>query len=109
MRALCGAIITAGALIGLGLATLGVGLRYANHFHYDSGNARFDDIWVHFFQMDTALVIAMLVLLITLGVGLATAFLGLAFHHERRHREHLIATGQYPHHRPLETPRATTP
>jgi hypothetical protein len=29
MRALCGAIIAAGALIGLGIATLGVGQRYA--------------------------------------------------------------------------------
>ena len=29
MRALCGAIIAAGALIGLGLSALGVGYRYA--------------------------------------------------------------------------------
>ena len=30
MRPLCGAIIAAGALIGLGLAALGVGQRYAD-------------------------------------------------------------------------------
>jgi hypothetical protein len=108
MRALCGAIITAGALIGLGLAAMGVGYRYAGHIHYDADKRDFADLWLRFFQMDTALVIVVLVLLITLGIGLMTAFLGLAFHHERRHREHLLATGQYPHHRPAEAPRPTT-
>src|SRR5437870_101500 len=108
MRALCGAVICAGALIGLGLAAIGVGQRYAGYIHYDLDKQEFADLWVRFFRMDTALVIIVLVLLITLGIGLMTAFLGLAFHHERRHREHLLATGQLPHHRPAETPRATT-
>ena len=30
MRALCGAIITAGALVGLGLTAIGIGTRYEN-------------------------------------------------------------------------------
>ena len=82
MRALCGAIITAGALIGLDMATLGVGIRYAGYTHYDSESHTFADLWVHFLKMDTALVMIIVVLLITLVIGLVTAFLGLAYHHK---------------------------
>ncbi len=82
MRALCGAIITAGALIGLGLASIGLGTRYQTV----TGD------YVHFKQLDTAMAVAFVALILTLLVGLATAFVGLAYHHERRHREYELHT-----------------
>jgi hypothetical protein len=107
MRALCGAIITAGALIGLGLASLGVGTRYAAYHYFDQDKHEFQDLWVRFFRMDTALVIIVLVLLICVGVGLATAFIGLMFHHERRQREHQLALHQ--HEREMQAARPLPP
>jgi len=86
MRALCGAIITAGALIGLGLSAIGIGLRYQLYpYHNDKG----DPQWVLFRHLDTSLMIALVALLISLGIGLGVAFLGLAYHHHRRHHEFL--------------------
>ena len=38
-------------------------------------------------QLDTPMMLIIVVLLSSLIVGLATAFLGLAYHHERRHYE----------------------
>ena len=35
MRALCGAIIAAGAMIGLGLTSIAIGTRYAAHPYLD--------------------------------------------------------------------------
>jgi hypothetical protein len=85
MRALCGAIITAGALIGLGLASIGMGTRYQGlPYVLADGKAAF----VHFKDMDTAMMVSIVVLLLAVLVGLGTAFVGLAYHHERRHREH---------------------
>lgn len=81
MRALCGAIITAGALIGLGLASIGLGTRYQS-MPYQANT------FVHFKDLDTAMMVAIVVLLLAVAIGLVTAFLGLAYHHERRHREH---------------------
>ena len=85
MRALCGAIITAGALIGLGLSSLGLGTRY-------QGLApRLGDgttTYVHFKDFDTAMMVALVVLLLSTLVGMAVTFLGLAYHHERRQLEH---------------------
>jgi hypothetical protein len=83
MRALCGSIITAGALIGLGLSALGVGTRYQNLVARDPAAVTYLK-WV---QLDTPMMLIIVVLLATLLVGLATAFLGLAYHHERRHFE----------------------
>jgi hypothetical protein len=83
MRALCGAIITAGALIGLGLIGIGLGIRYQD-VPYGTG----PEMYVHFKQLDTAMAVAFAALILTLLVGLATAFVGLAYHHERRTREH---------------------
>lgn len=86
MRALCGAIITAGALIGLGLAAIGLGVRY-QHFPYQ--NASGETQWVLFKHLDTGLMVAVAVLLMMMVVGLAATFLGLAYHHHRRHHEML--------------------
>ena len=82
MRALCASIITAGALIGLGLSAVGVGMRYQN--------APVSDLATHyvkFVHLDTPLMLIIVVLVATAVAGLAAAFLGLAYHHERRHYE----------------------
>ena len=84
MRALCGSIITAGALIGLGLASIGIGTRYQT-FTGREVDGRVN--WVKFSQMDSALVLVLIVLLLAVLVGVGIAFLGLAYHHERRHFE----------------------
>jgi hypothetical protein len=79
MRALCGAIITAGALIGLGLTALGFGVRFQgmNLVHEKTGA-----------QIGTAfMTYALVTLFVGVFIGLAIAFLGLMYHHERRHRE----------------------
>ncbi len=93
MRALCGAIITAGALIGLGLACVGVGFRYENFNYLD---AKGDVQFVAFRHMDTALEVGFVVLLVGLLIGLGVAFVGLAYHHHHRtlelHRTYGIAT-----------------
>jgi hypothetical protein len=83
MRALCAAIITAGALIGLGLTGLGVGTRYQNLVARDPTAITY----VKWVQLDTPMMLIIVVLLGTLLVGLAATFLGLAYHHERRHHE----------------------
>jgi hypothetical protein len=83
MRALCGSIITAGALIGLGLSALGVGMRYQNLVARDPATLEF----VKWRQLDTPMMLIIVVLLATLVVGLGAAFTGLAYHHERRHYE----------------------
>jgi hypothetical protein len=86
MRALCGAIISAGALIGLGLAAIGLGLRYQAYPYLDASSK---PQWVLFRNLDTSLMIALVVLLAALAIGLAVSFLGLAYHHHRRHFETL--------------------
>src|SRR6478609_3671285 len=83
MRALCAAIITAGALIGLGLAALGVGTRYQNMVARDPAAVTY----VKWVQLDTPMMLIIVVLLATVLAGLSAAFLGLAYHHERRHFE----------------------
>ena len=87
MRPLCGAIITAGALIGMGLFTVGYGTRYAAYTqrtdkgHYDT------EYWVKVSQMDTPLIILLVLLVASLVIGLAVAFVGLAYHHHKRQLE----------------------
>jgi ABC-type Fe3+ transport system permease subunit len=86
MRALCGAIITAGALIGLGLSAVGIGIRYQLYPYHDvEGKAQ----WVFFKHLDTSLMVAVVALLLSLVVGMGIAFVGLAYHHQRRHLEFL--------------------
>jgi hypothetical protein len=87
MRPLCGAIITAGALIGLGLFSLGYGTRYAAYAQRDD-TGHFDaKYWVTLGQMDAPLIILLVLLVATLMVGLAVAFVGLAYHHHKRQLE----------------------
>jgi hypothetical protein len=85
MRALIGAIIAAGALIGLGLTNLGLGLRYQNLNMNRPGTDRLYD--VKFFEIDNSLQYGVVFLSIMALIGLGVAFLGLAYHHERRYRE----------------------
>jgi cell division protein FtsX len=83
MRALCGAIITAGAMIGLGLTALAFGIRFqgllATHDTLPDKTGQLLGI--------PTLVTCLVVLLICTVVGLAISFLGLMYHHERRHYE----------------------
>jgi hypothetical protein len=83
MRALCASIITAGALIGLGLSAVGVGMRYQNLVARDPAAITY----VKWIQLDTPMMMIIVALLAALLVGLGTTFLGLAYHHERRHHE----------------------
>jgi hypothetical protein len=80
MRALCGAIITAGALIGLGLTALAFGIRFQDAGFTEHPNTK--AAWGA-----TSMTICMIVLLVSVFVGIGTAFLGLMFHHERRYME----------------------
>ncbi|HEV7223245.1 MAG TPA: hypothetical protein VGN42_11130 [Pirellulales bacterium] len=81
MRALCGAIITAGALIGLGLTAVGYGLRYQG-FGPDIINKTSGHIYGA-----PSLAVILITTLIGLVIGIGVAFLGLAYHHHRRHLE----------------------
>ncbi len=91
MRALCGAIIAAGAMIGLGLTALGIGNRYAGMGKVVGSGSDVRYEFYRFQDLDTSLMFVLVALTITLLVGLGIAFLGLAYHHERRHHEHLRA------------------
>jgi hypothetical protein len=88
MRALCGAIITAGALLGLGLTAMGLGNRYTTY--YDRGTngvVDFAKSQVQFRDLDNPMKLILVILVIGVVVGLAVAFLGLMYHHHRRHHE----------------------
>jgi len=86
MRALSGAIITVGAMIGLGLTAIGIGARYAHDMAIDKdGNSRF----VKLSQMDGPLAFILVFCACVAVIGLAITFVGLAYHHHRREREHL--------------------
>lgn len=90
MRALCASIITAGALIGLGLASLGIGMRYQNLVARDPAEITY----VKWVQLDTPIMLIVVILLAALISGLAATFLGLAYHHERRHFERTRGIGE---------------
>jgi|ERR1043165_454602 hypothetical protein len=100
MRPICGAIITAGALIGLGLFSLGYGTRYAFYAERDTTSGQFRaDYWVKFSQMDTTLIFTLVLLVATLIVGLAIAFVGLSYHHYKRSielRRHFVQANPLP-------------
>jgi hypothetical protein len=89
MRALCGAIITAGALIGIGLAAVGFGLRYGHYEHLTAVNATGTATpeQMGLYQTDTPIAFAFVFLTIAACVGLGIAFVGLAYHHHHRHHE----------------------
>jgi uncharacterized membrane protein YhdT len=96
MRPLCGAIITAGSLIGLGLFSLGYGTRYAAYYERNEKGHFDSEYWVKLSQMDTPLLILLVLLIASLGIGLAVAFVGLAYHHHKRHLE-LLHRKDHPH------------
>jgi hypothetical protein len=90
MRALCGAIMAAGAFIGLGLTAIGIGMRYQivrdDAGHYTS---------LAWQKMDPALLVIIVMLVLAALTGIGVAFLGLMYHHHRRHHEMLgHTTGQ---------------
>jgi hypothetical protein len=89
MRALCASIITAGAMVGLGLTGLGIGIRYQGVHMPD----RITTI-VKLSELDTPVLLILVVLLTMVVVGIATAFVGLAYHHERRHYERHFGKGK---------------
>ena len=91
MRALIGAIIAAGGLIGLGLTNLGIGLRYSAANWQREGGALYD---VKFKEIDNPLQYGVVFLTIAVLIGLGIAFLGLMYHHERRYREAHLAGGE---------------
>jgi hypothetical protein len=92
MRPLCGAIIAAGAMIGLGLTAIGFGTRY--HTGLENVDKDGNPILLHLYQMDKPLVFIMVFLTSVAVIGLAIAFVGLAYHHHKRHIELLHAYGR---------------
>ena len=86
MRAICGAIITAGAMIGLGLTAMAFGTRYGQIVHPDRTTDG-EIVQLHLYQMDKPLVFILVFLTCMTLVGLGIAVLGLAYHHHRRHLE----------------------
>ena len=101
MRALCGAIITAGAVIGLGLTALAFGTRY--HSSLENITKEGDPVLMHLYQMDRPLVFILVFLTCVAIIGLGIAFLGLAYHHHRRYHELMRGTT----HDVTGTPRTT--
>ncbi len=83
MRALCGSIIVAGALIGLGLTALGFGTRFGGITNQHPPDTTFAGVYYG----APSMMIALVVLIASVFIGLGIAFLGLAYHHERRYRE----------------------
>jgi hypothetical protein len=101
MRALVGAIITAGALIGLGLTALGIGTRYQAEPAFkrtaagevgkadplgDDDNRR--PALVKMSWMDRPLVFCLVFITSAAVIGLGITIFGLAYHHIRREREY---------------------
>ena len=93
MRALCGAIITAGAMIGLGLTAIGIGHRYSMEQAFGPDGEPF---LVRLSKMDRPLIFILVFVTSVALVGLGIAIGGLAYHHERREREHKHARGVSP-------------
>ncbi len=96
MRALCGAIIAAGAMIGLGLTAMGIGTRYEREWSVPAAGGSGDPYLVHLSQMDRPLTFILVFLTAAAVVGLGITFVGLAYHHQRREREHFHASAGRP-------------
>ena len=86
MRALCGAIIAAGAMIGLGLTAIGIGQRYTMERAFGTDG---EPTLVKLSMMDRPLVFILVFTVSVAVIGLAIAIAGLAYHHHRRDREFL--------------------
>jgi hypothetical protein len=97
MRALCGAIIAAGAFIGLGLTAIGIGTRYERDWGRSEGG---EPYLVHLSQMDRPLTFVLVFLACGAIIGLGIAFVGLAYHHHHREREHKLERERAVVHRP---------
>src|SRR5262249_44140810 len=100
MRALSGAIITAAALIGLGLTAQGIGTRYQQFYEYKPAGEDekspalkrpydWEASQVKFGYLDNPMKLAVAVTTGCVLIGLAITFIGLMYHHHRRHHEHL--------------------
>jgi hypothetical protein len=86
MRALCGAIITAGALIAMGLTAIGIGERYSVIKPFtDDG----EPTLVKLSKMDRPLIFILVFTTCMAVIGLGIAVAGLAYHHMRRDRDYL--------------------
>lgn len=108
MRAINGAIITAAALIGLGLTAQGIGTRYSlihiNKPAAQEGSASegpnlhtqpdFERMHVRFRDLDNPMQLCLVVLILAALIGLGITFVGLMYHHHRRFHEHLRLHGQ---------------
>ena len=94
MRALVGAIITAGALIAVGLSAHAIGTRYAGErpeVDKDGKYVRDPDGYLvrnRLGDMDRPLVFALIFATTVAVAGLGITIAGLAYHHARREREH---------------------
>jgi len=88
-------------MIGLGLTAIGFGTRYHSGLEYL--NDKGQPVKLHLDQMDMPLVFILVFMTATALIGLAISFLGLAYHHHRRHHELMHLYG-----RPRE-PQRTTP
>ena len=86
MRALCGAIITAGALIAMGLTSIGIGERYSSERAFGSDG---EPVLIKLSKMDRPLIYILVFTTCMAVIGLGIAVAGLAYHHMRRDREHL--------------------
>jgi hypothetical protein len=92
MRPLCGAIIAAGAMIGLGLTAIGFGTRY--HTGLENVDKDGNPILLHLYQMDKPLIFILVFLTAVTAIGLGIAIAGLAYHHRKRHVELSHAIGR---------------
>jgi hypothetical protein len=86
MRALCGAIITAGALIAMGLTAIGIGERYSMEKAFGSDG---EPILIKLSKMDRPLIFILVFTTCMAVIGLGIAVAGLAYHHFRRDRDYL--------------------
>jgi hypothetical protein len=94
MRPISGAIIVAGAALGLGLTAIGFGTRYRTSLENldKDGNP----ILLHLYQMDKPLVFIMVFLTSLAIIGLGITFVGLSYHHHRRlHEMHHRENGRH--------------
>jgi hypothetical protein len=85
MRPICGAIIVAGAMIGLGLTAIGFGTRY--HTGLENLDKDGNPILLHLYQMDKPLIFIMVFLTAVAIIGLGIALVGLSYHHHKRTQE----------------------
>src|SRR5579871_1326625 len=102
MRALTGAIITAAALIGLGLTAQGLGNRYSQFMVHKPATQDakgettplrtepdFEKSYVRIRDLDSPMLLCLTLLILATLVGLGITFVGLMYHHHKRFHEHL--------------------